>query len=117
MDYYEKQLTACSILCYTVIYTTAGIGGSPMVIIKRSGITEPFTLDKIKASLAASSDEAGQPIPESDLKYLAADLLDILEGKESVRSEHIVIIVAGLLYTSGYQGILEQYLAYRKKKL
>jgi transcriptional regulator NrdR family protein len=86
-----------------------------MVIIKKSGKTEPFAADKIRLVLAACSDEAGQPLTESALKGFVADLLEIVGDMESVRTEHISVIVAGLLYTKGYIATLERYWGYKKK--
>lgn len=88
-----------------------------MLIIKRSGKTEEFSIDKIRAALAACSDEADQPFNESDLKRLTADLEQIISGKESLTTGQIVVIVAGILYTQGYFGALEHYLSYNRKRM
>lgn len=88
-----------------------------LTIIKRSGRKEPFELEKTKQSLAASSDEAKEPLNESDLRRIMAELKQILEGKELVTTQQIVVIITGLLYTKGFFGVLDHYLNYRRNRI
>lgn len=88
-----------------------------MQIIKKSGRKEEFSAEKIAHSLAASSDEAKEPLNESDIHRLITELEHILKGKENVTSQQIVIIITGLLYTKGFFGTLEHYLTYSRKRV
>lgn len=87
-----------------------------LTIIKRNGTSEEFSMNKIRNSLAASSDEAKQPLNESDITGMTEKLQAILKDKKDISSQQIEIIVCGLLYTAGFTGIMEQYYGYKKEK-
>ena len=78
-----------------------------MKIMKRSGVIEDFFTDKLKISLAAISDEANQPLNESDLNLLILELDQITKEKELITTDQLTVIMAGLLYTTGFIGVLE----------
>jgi len=87
-----------------------------MIIIKKSGKKEEFSAEKLSRSIAAASDEANQPLTESDLKMILAEFRQIISGKDLITTQQIDVIVNGLLYSKGYYGILEQYKSYYKRK-
>lgn len=87
-----------------------------MVIIKKSGKKEAFSADKMKASILAASEEAGQPLPDSDLRRLLAEFQQIVSGKDLITTQQMDVIINGLLYSKGYYGALEHYVSYNKKK-
>lgn len=86
-----------------------------LTIIKKNGQREEFCVNKIKSSLAASSDEAKQPLNESDLTSILHELQQILDGKTTVSTQQITVIIAGLLYLKGFIGVLQVYLGYKNK--
>jgi|GEM_PF-526919 len=88
-----------------------------MKILKKSGALEEYSSEKIKSSLAAASDEANQPLNESDLRRIIASLHEVIEGKEVVATHHITIIITGILYTKGYYGVIDKYLTYVRKRV
>ena len=83
-------------------------------IIKRSGNLEAFNLEKMKTALAATSDEVGQPLPASDLNNITNTLVQMLEGKETTTSQHLYIMLVGILYSRGMKEIADQYIGYKK---
>lgn len=85
-----------------------------LTIVKKNGQQERFSIAKIKSSLAASSDEAKQPLNESDLAGIVSELEQILADKATITTQQIVVIVTGLLYIKGFTGVLKQYLGYKK---
>lgn len=82
-------------------------------VIKRSGAEQPFDPAKIKNSLAATSDEIRQPMGSRDLDAIVKELLELIEGRESVSSRQILIIISGILYVDGYRGVLEAYINFK----
>lgn len=87
-----------------------------MIIIKKSGKEEEFSADKLLCSISAASDEVKKPLNESDLKVFLANFQKILEGKTSISTCQIEIIVFGLLYEMGCTEILENYAAYSRNR-
>lgn len=83
-----------------------------MIIIKKSGRAEDFSEKKVRLSIAYASEDAGQPMNESDLNRIMKDLADVIGGREQVKSEHLQIIVMGLLRYRGYDGVLDAYVDY-----
>lgn len=80
-----------------------------MNIVKKSGKLEQYTRDKIRRSIGAASDESTQPLTESDLSRLVRDFDQIAEGKETMTSQQVAVVIIGLLYANGYRGVLEKY--------
>lgn len=85
-----------------------------MTIIKKSGKKEDFSPEKLSRSIAAASDDAKQPLNESDLKMLLAEFRQIVSGKDLMTTQQVDVIVNGLLYSKGYFDILEKYVSYIK---
>ena len=85
-----------------------------LTVIKRSGVQQPFDAEKIKQSLIATGDEAKTPLNNSDIQDILNDVLAVLEGKEKVLSQHIFIILIGVLTTKGLTKIAESYMNFEK---
>lgn len=83
-----------------------------MIIIKRSGRNEKFSAEKVRLSIAAASETAGQPMNVSDLNLVMSDLMDVIGKRERIKSLHLQIIVMGILRYRGYNGVLEAYVDY-----
>jgi len=83
-----------------------------MIIIKKSGRTEEFSKEKIRLSVAAAGENAGQPMNESDLKIVMNDLADVVGKRERIKSVHLQIILMGILRYRGYDGVLDAYVDY-----
>ena len=77
-----------------------------LTVVKRSG---KHSEDKIKSSLAATSDEVGNPFTEGDLNLIARELNRLLAEKTQVPSRDIRMMVCGILYSYGFKGVLEAY--------
>ena len=80
-----------------------------LTVIKRDGRTEPFSADKIEATLLSVGDESGAPMNRSDIKIIISDMLRILDEKTSVRSQDIYIVLLGILTASGYGSVAKAY--------
>lgn len=83
-----------------------------MIIIKRSGRTEKFSEEKVRLSIAAASETAGQPMNVSDLNLVMNDLMDVIGKRERIKSLHLQIILMGILRYRGYDGVLDAYVDY-----
>lgn len=83
-----------------------------MIIIKRSGRTEDFSAEKVRLSIAAASESAGQPMNVSDLNLVMSDLMDVIGKRERIKTSHLQIIVMGILRYRGYDGVLDAYVDY-----
>lgn len=86
-----------------------------MTIIKKSGKKEEFSPEKLSRSIAVASEEAKQPLNESDIKGIVSDFQQIVKGKELITTQQIDIIVNGILYSKGFFGALEHYVSYKKR--
>lgn len=86
-----------------------------MTIVKKSGKKEEFSKEKLANSIAAASDEANQPLNESDIKNLIVEFQQIIKGKDLMTTQQIDVVVNGLLYSKGYFGALEHYVSYKKR--
>lgn len=86
-----------------------------MTIIKKSGKKEVFSSEKLSRSIAAASEEATQPLNESDIKGIVMDFQQIVKGKDLITTQQIDVIVNGLLYSKGHFGALEHYVSYKKR--
>lgn len=86
-----------------------------IMITKRNGNQEPYDPDKIKNSLAMSSDEAGRPLNESALNDIVSEISRILSEKTTACTRDIYIITTGSLYIRGLHKVLEAYVGYKKK--
>lgn len=84
-----------------------------MMIIKKSGRKEEFAPEKILRSIAAASDEAKEPLTESDLNIILADFRQIVSGKNLITSRQVAIIVCGLLYSKSHFKTMEKYMSYQ----
>ncbi len=77
-----------------------------LTVQKRSGKTEPFYAQKVRASLEATSDEAGQPLNEGDIETIQRELLHMLEEKTTVTSRQIYIMIVGILYAHMFDKVV-----------
>lgn len=87
-----------------------------MTIIKKSGRKEEYSAEKLSNSIAAASDEAREPLNESDLKLIITEFNQIISGKELMTTQQIDVIVSGLLYSKNRRKTLEQYMSYIRKR-
>lgn len=83
-----------------------------MIIVKKSGRTEEFSMEKTRLSIASASESAGQPMNESDLNMVMKDLADVVGERELIKSVHVQIIVMGILRYRRYDGVLDAYVDY-----
>lgn len=87
-----------------------------MTIVKKSGKKEEFSADKLSKSIAAAFADDGAPLEDQELREIVLEFQQIVSGKNLITSQHVDIIVNGLLYAKGYFGVLEQYVSYGKNK-
>lgn len=80
-----------------------------LTVVKKSGFEEQFNSDKIKTVLAATSDEAGKPLNDGDLKSIINELTQMLDGKKRVTSRHIYIMLVGILYHYRMYDVVKHY--------
>ena len=82
-----------------------------MKVIKRDGRLQEFDLSKIKTSIDRASDDARQPLNESDLENLARSIQKDLKNyqKESIHSDIIQKFVLLQLEKHGFKVVAEYY--------
>lgn len=80
-----------------------------MRTIKRSGQYEEFSLDKLRLSITCASDEAGRPLNRGDLNVVVSEIMEIIGRRENIKSVHIKMITAGVLYVLGFREISKLY--------
>ncbi|MBU3142398.1 ATP cone domain-containing protein [Clostridium sp. CF012] len=82
-----------------------------MKVIKRDGRLQEFDLSKIKTSIDRASDDARQPLNESDLENLARNIQKDLKNyqKESIHSDIIQKFVLLELEKQGFKVVSEYY--------
>ncbi len=82
-----------------------------MKVIKKDGRTQKFDLDKIKTSIYRASDDAEQPLNESDIENIAGDIETNIKDlkKESVNSYVIQELVVDQLEKSGFNVLAKYY--------
>lgn len=83
-------------------------------ITKRTGHKQLFDGGKIQRALIAASDDAGQPMGQSDIALILDDVQGMLKDKKEATSFQIYMMVAGSLYARGFKGVLQAYEAYTK---
>lgn len=83
-----------------------------MKVIKRDGRVQEFDLDKLARSIDAASDDAGEPLTESDLHNISKDIEAILKslGKEEITHDEIRKIVLDVLEKEGFKDIAKAYI-------
>ncbi|MBU3112608.1 ATP cone domain-containing protein [Clostridium lacusfryxellense] len=82
-----------------------------MKVIKKDGRTQKFDLDKIKTSIYRASDDAEQPLNESDIDNIAGDIETNIKDlkKDSVNSYVIQELVVDQLEKSGFNVLAKYY--------
>lgn len=82
-----------------------------MKVIKKDGRTQKFDLDKIKTSIYRASDDAEQPLNESDIDNIAGDIETNIKDlkKEAVNSYVIQELVVDQLEKSGFNVLAKYY--------
>ncbi|NLL91683.1 MAG: hypothetical protein GX222_04595 [Ruminococcaceae bacterium] len=80
-----------------------------MRIIKRSGQNEKFSLNKLRLSVTYASDRSGKPLNKGDLDVVVSEIMQIIGNRDSIKSVHIKMITAGVLYVLGFREISKQY--------
>jgi len=88
-----------------------------MKVIKRDGRLQEFDLSKIKTSIDRASDDARQPLNESDIENLARSIEKSLKNyqKEKIHSDIIQNFVLRELEKQGF-GIVAKYYSEGKKE-
>ena len=83
---------------------------SYMKVIKRDGRLEEFNLNKIKTSIFRASDDASEPLNESDIENLGKSIERGLQNyqKGSIHSDIIQVFVLRELKKQGF-GIVATY--------
>ncbi|MBU3192018.1 ATPase [Clostridium bowmanii] len=81
-----------------------------MKVVKRDGRLQEFDLNKIKTSIYRASDDAGQPLNESDIENLARNIEKGLQNyqKSSVHFDIIQKFVLRELEKQGF-GVVATY--------
>ncbi|MGH4138206.1 ATP cone domain-containing protein [Clostridium sp.] len=82
-----------------------------MKVIKRDGKLQDFDLNKIKTSIYRASDDASEPLNESDIENLAKSIERSLQNyqKGSIHSDIIQIFVLRELKKEGFTGVATYY--------
>jgi transcriptional repressor NrdR len=82
-----------------------------MKVIKTDGRLQEFDLDKIKTSIYRASDDANQPLNESDIANLARSIEKGLKNyqKGSIHSDVIQKFVLLELEKQGFKVVAEYY--------
>lgn len=82
-----------------------------MKVIKKDGRTQKFDLNKIKTSIYRASDDAEQPLNESDIDNIAGDIETNIKDlkKDSVNSYVIQELVVDQLEKSGFNVLAKYY--------
>ncbi|MGH4125824.1 MAG: ATP cone domain-containing protein [Clostridium sp.] len=82
-----------------------------MKVIKSDGRLQNFDLSKIKTSIDRASDDARQPLNESDLENLARNIEKSLKNyqKDSIHSDIIQKFVLRELEKQGFKIVAEYY--------
>lgn len=82
-----------------------------MKVVKRDGRLQDFDLNKIKTSIDRASDDARQPLNESDIANLARSIEKGLKNyqKESIHSDVIQKFVLLELEKQGFKLVAEYY--------
>jgi len=82
-----------------------------MKVIKRDGRIQKFDLNKIKTSIYRASDDADQPLNESDIENLAKNIeINIKDlQKDSVSFDIIQELVLAQLEKSGFNVLSKYY--------
>ncbi|WP_186429439.1 ATP cone domain-containing protein [Clostridium sp. BSD9I1] len=82
-----------------------------MKVIKRDGRIEEFVIDKIRTSLARTSDEAKNPLTDGDLKVIEERIMRDLMAlkKDKIESRQIRDVILEKLNYCGFSGIARKY--------
>ena len=82
-----------------------------MKVIKQDGRLENFDLSKIKTSIYRASDDAGQPLNESDIENLARSIEKALKNyqKDNIHSNIIQNFVLRELEKQGFKIVAQYY--------
>ena len=82
-----------------------------MKVIKRDGRLQEFDLSKIKTSIDRASDNAEQPLNESDIENLARSIEKSLKNyqKDSIHSDIIQNFVLRELENQGFKIVAKYY--------
>ena len=82
-----------------------------MKVTKKDGRSQKFDLNKIKTSICRASDDADQPLNESDIDNIAGDIeTDIKDLKKDTVSSYIIQeLVIDQLEKSGFNVLAKYY--------
>ena len=82
-----------------------------MKVIKRDGRLQEFDLNKIKTSIYRASDDASQPLNESDIENLGKSIERGLQNyqKGSINSDIIQVFVLRELKKQGFSVVAAYY--------
>ncbi|MBZ9688139.1 ATPase [Clostridium estertheticum] len=82
-----------------------------MKVIKRDGRLQEFDLSRIRTSIDRASDDANQPLNESDIENLAKSIEKGLKNyqKDSIHSDIIQKFVLRELEKQGFKIVAEYY--------
>ncbi|RII36632.1 hypothetical protein D2A34_04405 [Clostridium chromiireducens] len=83
-----------------------------MNIIKKDGRLEEFSISKIKRSILNASQEALEPLTDSDLKVIESEIMNILKiiNREKTSSYEIFAIILNVLKTLEFNNVGKAYL-------
>lgn len=83
-----------------------------MIIIKKRGINEEYSSEKLIKSIDRANQRTGEVI---DTNALAVYFYQIVEEKSFITTKQIDVIVCGLLYVHGYTKTLAAFMSYDDK--
>ncbi|NMA07179.1 MAG: hypothetical protein GX928_05650, partial [Ruminococcaceae bacterium] len=66
-------------------------------------------LNKLRLSVTYASDQSNKPLNKGDLDVVFSEIMEIIGNKESIKSAHIKMITAGVLYVLGFKEISKLY--------
>jgi transcriptional regulator NrdR family protein len=82
-----------------------------MKVLKRSGNLEDFNIEKVKISVGRVSDELSEPLTDSDLNFIAAQvekgIFEKHQSQVSYRDVHFLVV--DILNLVGFSKIAAQY--------
>jgi len=83
-----------------------------MKVIKKNGNLETYDSEKIKKSIANTSDDIRQPLTKADLNTLCSSINDIIyeNHKESIAYIEIRKIVEKVLRENGFSEVASHYI-------
>lgn len=88
-----------------------------LTVIKRSGTEEPFDPKKLENTLAAASDELGEPLSKGDIHLILSPVLRAVEAKQSVGVKELYELLVKSIEDAGFAPVARAYRSYSGNRL